>query len=436
MQTSPPSFAPRLSPALLLGAVLLLLLGACASRETPPGKQSAGKPAVILVSLDGFRADYLSRGLTPHLSALAAQGARTAAMRPSFPSITFPNHYTLVTGLRPDEHGIVGNTMFDPDHPGEKFTMKSKEPFWWNEAEPVWVTAEKHGLNAGTLFWPGSEAVIHGTRPEEYLPFDAKMSDDARVDTLLSWFDAPPEKRPRFATLYFNVVDSQGHHFGPDSAEVNDALRDVDEGVGRLTDGLRARGIAADVIVVADHGMAAVPDGHVLFMDDLAPSSTWRWVTGGAYAGVDPAPGRERALEHDLLRRHDHLRCWKKQDIPADLHYGRNPRVPAFICLADVGWIVEDRAHVGPGRPAPKGEHGYDPAAPEMAALFLAAGPDIRPGTVLPPFDNVNVYPLVMDLLGIPPLPNDGALATFSPALSVPVTPDRAEPLPAVSRTP
>jgi len=395
---------------MLLGAFGLALVEGCAG---PPVVPWQGEPAVILVSLDGFRADYLSRGVTPHLVALARAGVRAEAMHPSFPSITFPNHYTLVTGLRPDHHGVVGNTMFDPKIPDVRFTMGTHDARWWDEGEPAWVTAERQGLNVGTMFWPGSEVAIHGVRPNEVVPFDKNMSDDVRVDRLLSWYD--DGARPRFSTLYFNAVDSAGHRYGPDSAEVNAALEDVDEGVGRLLAGLRARHIPADVIVVADHGMAGVGAGHVIALDHVAPRGSFRWVTGGAYAGVDAVAGHEAVLERALLGPHEHMRCWRKGDLPERFAYGRNPRVPGYICLADVGWVIE-RDDGAPEHPI-AGDHGYDPMAPEMDALFEASGPDFVGGRVLAPFDNVDVYPLVMHLLGVRALPNDGSLTPFAGVL-------------------
>ncbi|MEN3174578.1 ectonucleotide pyrophosphatase/phosphodiesterase [Gluconobacter sp. OJA] len=399
-------------------ATLLTLISGCASTPLQPTPW-IGKPTVILISLDGFRTEYLSRGLTPHLLELARNGVSAEGMRPSFPSITFPNHYTLVTGLRPDHHGIVGNTMYDADHPGIKFTMQSKDSYWWNEAEPIWVTAKQHGLNVGTLFWPGSEAIIHNMRPDEWLPFRSQMSDSERVHTLLSWYDAQPAKRPEFSTLYFNIVDTQGHHFGPDSIEVEAALEDVDDGIGQLIEGLKKRHIPADIIVVADHGMASVGENHIIPMDQIAPASSYHWITGGAYAGVNAVPGKTAVLEKALLQSHSHMTCWRKAEIPERFHYGKNPRVPAYICLADVGWMIQATTPDKSQNPY-KGAHGYDPAAPQMSAVFVANGPDFKAGKVLPPFDNVDVYSLVTHLLDIPAQPNDGTLKTFLPVLNTP----------------
>lgn len=370
-----------------------------------------------------MRPDHLERGATPNLNALAGSGVRARAMRPSFPSVTFPNHYTLVTGLRPDRNGIVANTMEDARIPGVRFSLGNRAAVtdrrWWDQAEPVWVTAEKAGLRTATMFWPGSEAAIHGIRPSAWRPFDGKLPADARVDTVLGWLDRLASTRPGFLTLYFDDADHAGHEFGPDAVETTRAAAQVDEAVGRLMAGLRARNIAANIVVVSDHGMAGTSADRVERLDRIAPPSTYRLVTGGSYAGLEPAPGQDAALAAALLPPHEHMQCWRKGAIPARFHYGRNPRVPSFICLAEIGWLITSGE---PRRPhAEGGAHGYDTMTPEMRATFIAAGPAFRPGVTLEPFDNVDVYPLVMRLMGVRALPSDGRIAPLLPALRAPV---------------
>lgn len=205
-------------------------------------------PTVILVSIDGFRWDYLDRGVTPNLSELARSGARAERMIPSFPSLTFPNHFTLVTGLTPDRHGIVNNTFEDPAVPTGTFKLSNAAAVTnrvsWDQATPIWVTAERAGVRTATEFWPGSEADIQGVRPSLYSHFDASVPSSARVDQVLAWLDLPPRQQPRFLTLYFDIVDTAGHHHGPDSAEVNAAAAEVDTAIGKLVQGLRQRGSA------------------------------------------------------------------------------------------------------------------------------------------------------------------------------------------------
>jgi len=396
----------------------LVIAAICALAGFPSAAQTSDRPPLILISLDGFRWDYLDRGLSPNLAALAAGGVRAERMIPSFPSVTFPNHYTLVTGLYPDHHGIVNNTFEDPKMAGV-FKMQSKEEGWWDEATPLWTTAEQQGMHTGTMFWPGSEVELGGIRPSHWRPFNPGFSLDERVDTLLSWLDLPKGEQPGFMTLYFETVDSAGHAWGPDSEQVNQAISRVDAAVGRLVAGLKARGVAANLIVVADHGMAAVPPDHTLLVDSLIDVGAVHVVFEDAVLGVDiPATAAGQAAEAELLQPHDHLTCWKKADVPARFHYGANPRVPDVICAAEPGWLIETREGAARHRAPVRGEHGYDNQDPLMGALFIANGPAFRQGLIIKRFPNVDVYPLMADVLGLKPQPNDGRLADLAPILA------------------
>ncbi|RZJ03065.1 MAG: alkaline phosphatase family protein [Brevundimonas sp.] len=386
--------------------VLALLLAGCAGLGAKPAPTA--RPLVILVSIDGFRPDYLDRGLTPVLSGIAADGA-TGPMRPSFPSVTFPNHYTLVTGLHPDHHGVVGNTMVDAEL--GRFTMRTPEAVtdrrWWDQGEPIWVTAEKAGLVTATMFWPGSEADIGGVRPTHWRPFDQAVSSEARVDQVLAWLDLPVGERPDLTTLYFDIVDTAGHQNGPAAAETGEAVRAVDAAVGRLVEGLKARGLydRTVLVVVSDHGMAATSPTRVTVLDELIDPDAVQIVYGGAVSFLNPAPGREAEVEAALLGARPHLDCWRKADIPARFVLGSNPRVPAIVCLSETGWLLATRA-----RPITRegGAHGYDNTAPDMAALFIAHGPGVLPGRRLTDLDSVDVQPFLGRLLRIPVPATDG----------------------------
>jgi predicted AlkP superfamily pyrophosphatase or phosphodiesterase len=399
-------------------AGLLLAVVAAGCAQVPPTPARPPAP-VILVSLDGMRPDYLERGVSPNLNRLAADGARALAMRPSYPSLTFPNHYTLVTGLRPDHHGVVDNTMNDAAIPSVRFSMGNADAVtdrrWWDQAEPVWVTAERHGIRTAEMFWPGSEAAIQGVRPAMAARFDGKLPAADRVDRLLSWLDHPADGRLGFLTLYIDDIDHAGHDFGPDAAETTQAVARVDQAIGRLLDGLQRRHVDANIIVVSDHGMAAVSKERVVRMDQLLWEAGYLQTASGAYASLDALPGQEEQVAAVLLKPQAHMRCWRKFDVPARLAYGRNARVPGFLCIADTGWTLafdDQRVEKLKG-----GAHGYDNMAPEMRATFIAAGPAFRPGVVLPEFDNVDVYPLLMRLLDLTPLPSDGDLTPLLPAL-------------------
>jgi predicted AlkP superfamily pyrophosphatase or phosphodiesterase len=402
----------------LLAALLAIGASACTTTGTPlsvPVAQTvadARPPVTILVSIDGFRADYLDRGVTPNLAALAAKGVH-AAMRPSFPSKTFPNHWTLVTGLRPDRTGIVANSIEDATRPGETFTMETDDPFWWNSAEPLWVTAEKAGIRSATMFWPGSNVAFGGvrakewphtltggTRPEDWQQFNMAVDNGQRVNAVLDWIRRPAATRPTFVTLYFDTVDTAGHRWGPDDPRTTKAVGEIDGSIGQLVHGLEAMGQPANLVIVADHGMASISKTRTIPLDQIANPADYRIVEATTYGSLAAVPGHEAALEAALLKPHDHLTCWRKAEIPARFHYGSNPRVPPYFCLAETGWLVVKTAT---SKVDDLGNHGYDNMAPEMAALFIASGPGIRAGGTLPSFDNVDVAPLMRDLLGLPP---------------------------------
>ncbi len=393
----------------------------CGVIDCPPTvgiTPEAPRPVTILISLDGFRPDYLDRGITPNLSALKAAGV-SAAMRPSFPSVTFPNHYTLVTGLRPDKHGIVGNRMEDARKPGVAFTLANSDPFWWSEAEPIWTTAEQAGVRTATMFWPGTNVVLAGTRPRDWWLYAKENSEAQRVDAVLDWLRRPVTTRPQFVTLYFDTVDTAGHEFGPDAPKLNEAVAQADREIGRLVAGVRALGLAANFVIVADHGMAATSPDRVIELWKIARAKDYRAIVTGPYAGLEPVERRTKRLERALLTPHAHMACARKAELPPALHYGKNARVPAIVCVADNGWIILG-APIEPGKTFyAAGAHGYDPGPNrDMDALFIANGPAFRGNLVLPAFDNVDVYPLVARLIGVTPRPSDGTLVTFAPALT------------------
>lgn len=419
----------RIAAACLCALLPSGVTPARAAPQAAPAAEEVRAPVTILVSIDGFRPDYRTRGVTPNLDALAAAGV-SAAMRPSFPSKTFPNHWTLVTGLVPDRHGITANRIEDPEGHLKPFTMATDDPFWWNAAEPIWVTAEKAGIRTATMFWPGANVawgghidtgrhdggLKGGVRPSDWVQYNEAVTGDQRVDGVIDWLRRPAATRPRFVTLYFDTVDTVGHKYGPDAAETTAAVADVDRLVGRLVAGLAALGQPANLVIVADHGMAATAIDRIVTLDHIADPKDYHVVETGPYATLAPTPGHEAALARALLKPQANMTCWRKGDLPARFHYGRNPRVPPFLCLAKDGYTIFD---VTPTGSISAGSHGYDPALPDMAALFIASGPAIKRGGTLPSFDNVDVAPLLRDVLGLPPGKDlDGDDAPFRKVLA------------------
>lgn len=377
-----------------------------------------GPTTVLMISFDGFRWDYPELHGMPTLLALAKEGVRAESLVPSFPSKTYPNHYTLVTGLRPEHHGIVANWMWDPKWK-TTFSLSDRSSVedgrWW-EGEPIWAGAELHGAVSASSFWPGSEAAIGGVRPTYWRRYDASVADEARVDEVLGWLDLPPERRPRLITLYFDEPDRSGHAFGPASPEARTAVAEDDALLARLRAGIAVRGLenAVDWIIVSDHGMtAADPAKSIVLADyiDLEDLEAGSSIDALATFGLlDPKWGRTGRLERALARAHPHLRVARKMKTPAHFHFRAHRRIPALVIWADLGWaIFRTAADRDAARAAfPGGAHGYDPAERDMHGLFVASGPSFKQGLRTPPLENVDVYPLLARLLGIPAAPNDG----------------------------
>ncbi len=398
----------------LLPAVLAIAGTACVRTptNTVPAQRTADR-TVVLVSFDGFRADYLNRPGAVRLRALAAAGVRAERMVPSFPSKTFPNHYTLVTGLYPEHHGIIANTMYDAAI-AKTFTISdtsvTHDPRWWG-GEPLWNTVERQGKKAASFFWVGSDIPINGALPTWYRIYNTKVPNETRVQSVLDWLALPTGTGPALVTLYFSDADDAGHNFGPDSPQVDSAITALDGMLGKLVDGIAARGLTGrvDLVVVSDHGMTALAGDRVIYLDDyidLAKVSVIDWSPVGA---ISPAPDYEAEAYSRLRSAHPHMRVYRKGEVPARLHFNTNARITPLVAIADEGWTITTHANAARYGLPHGGTHGYDNQLPSMGALFLAAGPDFRQGVVVPPFQNIHVYDLLAGLLGVTPAPNDGS---------------------------
>ena len=396
---------------LAIAAFATALLLSC--RTAVPSPQSA---IVILVGIDGFRWDYLERFRPPTLQTLAAEGVRAEGLIPQFPSKTFPNHYTIVTGLRPANHGIISNNMVAPGIPG-RFALGNRDVLadarWWG-GEPVWNTAERQGRLASSMFWPGSEAPIDGRRATYWMPYDHTMPNDTRVAKTLEWLTQPEGQRPSFATLYFSDVDSAGHSRGPDSQDVRDAVLRVDASLGRLVSGVRAAGLENRVhyVVVSDHGMAQLSPDRMIVLDDLIDVGSVDVIDWSPVLALAPKDGDVDPLYAALKGRHPALTVHRSADLPARFGLANHPRLPPVIGIAEEGWFITSKRDIDrwgtEGRHAPGGSHGYDPRLKSMHGLFAAAGPRIRRGQVVPAFENIHLYEFLCTLLGVQPATNDG----------------------------
>lgn len=373
-------------------------------------------PTVILISLDGFRWDFLGRAETPNLDRLVEQGVRAERLVPVFPSLTFPNHYSMVTGLYPENHGIVSNTMYDPVMDA-RFRIRDRDAVtdarWWG-GEPLWVTAQKQGQVAASFFWPGSEAAIQGMRPNFWKRFDSSIPHRARVEQIMEWLDLPEKERPTFITLYFSDVDHEAHVSGPDTApEVDAAIARVDSAIGFLLAGLDERGISdqVNIIVVSDHGMAAMSPDRVILVDDyinLQDANVIDWTPNIA---LRPDEDHVDEIYRALKGASPHLKVYRKEEIPERFHYRNNPRITPILGVADEGWSISSRGYYD-SRPDrfEGGGHGWDNQVLSMGGLFIASGPAFRKGLVVSPFQNIHIYELICHVLGLEPAPNDGSL--------------------------
>jgi predicted AlkP superfamily pyrophosphatase or phosphodiesterase len=372
------------------------------------------QPIVVLIGVDGFRWDYLEKFSPPNLTELAKQGVSAEYMTPSFPTLTFPNFYTLATGLRPASHGIIGNTMFDPEF-NAKFALGEpsvQEGRWWG-GEPIWVTAEKQGLRSACMFWPGSEAEIAGKRPWEWRKYDSKVTPEERVRIVLDWLALPEKERPRLITLYFHEADSAGHKFGPNSKETADAVAQVDTAIGTLREGVHRLGLdgLVNYVVVADHGMTETSPDRVVALSALIDLTKVQIDFVGSVAGIRPREGTSvEEIYQALAAKPEHYAVYRKEEMPERLHFRDNPRIPPIVVIADDGWYIQHTPVTTPAarETFPKGAHGFDPDLPAMRALFVAAGPAFRSSVMLPAFENIQVYNLLCATLGLKPAKNDG----------------------------
>ena len=378
----------------------VLVLAALALPGCRP-QAGGGRPPVVLVSLDGFSAQYLERGLTPTLAGIAAQGVRARALVPVFPTKTFPNHYSMVTGRYPAQHGIVGNAFTAPDLRA-RFDMRDRGAvrdarFWL--AEPVWVTAERRGLHTAPYFWPGSEAAIGGGHPTWWLPYRHDLPDSARVQLVLDRLEGAPPAA--LVTLYLSGVDAAGHDHGPDSPATDSAIARVDRVLGRLLAGLEARGRPVNLLIVSDHGMAATSPARTIVLDGFVRRS---WLDHDELSPVLMAWPRPGFADSVIigLRRAPHLAVYRRGELPPRWRLSGSDRVAPVVAVADEGWTIAWRSEPGRETPASLGNHGYDDALPSMAGIFLARGPAFDRGATAPALRSVHVYAVLSRLLGLP----------------------------------
>jgi alkaline phosphatase D len=379
---------------------------------------------VVLVSLDGLRWDYAKKDGAENLLALGKHGVwAPEGMMPSYPSLTFPNHFTIVTGLYPEHHGLVANSFYDPvkDARYAIADAKAVTDGSWYSGVPLWSLAESQGMRTACLFWPGSEAKIAGFRPTWYAHFDSKAQatdavQQARIDDAVALLRLPEADRPHFMTIYYSEPDHEGHEFGPDAPETKAAVLKMDAMVGKLKAALNATRLPIDLVVISDHGMAKTEGGWVT-LDQFADLTGFE--TDGSLLYGKTEEDRARVY-NQLKKASEKFVVYRRKDVPAGLEYNENPREGDPVVIATGPYAI--RAHGPPAgaddRPPIAGNHGYDPhRLPEMKASFFAAGPDMIAGKTVSPFENVNLYPWLAHLLGLQSPKSDGSLNVLAGTL-------------------
>jgi predicted AlkP superfamily pyrophosphatase or phosphodiesterase len=379
---------------------LLFLFAGCASHK------KTGRYVVVL-SMDGFRSDYPARAHTPTLDSLAEVGVKSA-FRPSFPSVTFPNHYAMATGLHPDHHGLINNFFYAPDlnliyRIGDNSVVTNPDFYG---GEPIWNTAEKQGVRAASFFWVGSEAPIQGMQPSICKSYDKSVPFKDRADSVISWLRLPEDIRPRLIMWYMEEPDGIGHSDTPESITTMAKVEELDEVLNHFF--TEARKLEhfdeIDFIVVSDHGMATyIPDNYVN-LNDYLPRDSFEYVFDGVPTLLYPVKSYIDSA-YAILQQVPRVKAYKKGEIPEQFVYGKNPRIGDLVVVPDIGTYVQFRSE---SNPRLGGAHGYDNFAPEMEAIFYAAGPSFKKNVELPVMPNVNLYLIISHLLGLQPAPNDG----------------------------
>ncbi len=393
---------------------LFLLLSSC------NGFQSGGdRQYVVMVSLDAFRWDYDSIYGTPVLDEIAVNGVMAEHLIPSFPTKTFPNHYSIATGLYPDHHGLINNTFYAADLGGKVYrigdrNMVSNGDFYGGE--PIWVTARKQGVKSASFFWVGTEAPIQGMHPDYWKVYDHDVPFGDRVDTVLTWLSLPPDRRPHLVTLYYEEPDAVSHTYGPISPETGAMVHSLDSLMGVLRAGIARLPHARKVnlIVLSDHGMTEVDDIRYNYIYDTLPERMVKRIFGGSPVwAVEPVAGKRDSVLM-LLNMQKGMQAWAREELPEHWHYGTHPRIPEIVLVADPGWTAGTRPQ--PGRYS-RGDHGYDNHCPDMHSIFYAEGPAFKKGFRTDTLYNVDIYNLLTQILKLQPAPNDGDAGRIAPLL-------------------
>ncbi len=368
---------------------------------------------VLLISFDGFRPDYLSKTETPNFDKLIQNGVTAEGLIPIFPTKTFPNHYAIATGLYPENNGLIGNSMYDPEMDarysmGDRSAVENPD---WYLGEPIWNTVQKAGKKAGTMFWIGSEAPIQNMRPAHWKSYDGSLPNETRIDTVLHWMTAINDPVD-LGTVYFSFVDSQGHRYGPDSKEVVEYIQKADTLIGYLMNKLEQLDPAGSInlLIVSDHGMIEVSTDKKVVLDEYLDPDIIDIISYSPALMFNVEGGYEEDVYKSLKESEENFKIYSKADIPERYHLKNNKRVPEFLMVAEEGFTINTQQYFDSrGNTYPSGgAHGFDNANTKMDALFIAYGPAFKKGEKLGRIENVHLYEVMAKILNVNPAPNDG----------------------------
>ena len=371
-------------------------------RRNSPAQQQ--KPYVILISADGFRYDYAEKYMADNLLTLSREGVRAASMIPSYPTLTFPNHYSLVTGMYPSHHGLVSNYFYDPGR-NASYSMRNantvKDGSWYG-GMPFWVLAEQQQMLTASFYWVGSEADIKGILPTYHYSYNEVIPIERRIQIVLDWLQLPPDRRPHLITFYFPEVDHSGHSYGPDSPKTGEAVRWVDSSIKKLTDAVKTTGLPVNFIFVSDHGMTNIDVENTLPMPSAVDTSKFI-IPRGSELVVLYAKNKKDILPtyQKLKKQGNGFKVYFKSEMSKQLHYGDKDdlmnRMGDILLIPDWPKVF----HFSTRKPNP-GAHGYDPyLVKDMQATFFAWGPAFKKGMRIGSFENVHVFPVVAKILDL-----------------------------------
>ena len=371
------------------------------------------KPYVILISFDGFRWDYLDRGITPNLDKLVNGGVRAISLRPVYPSKTFPNHISIATGLYPEHHGILHNHFKNPFN-GEEYSLNNRNavqnPKWYS-GEFIWETAKKQGIITASFFWPGSEVTAEYRQPHYYKKYQHELPYEKRIEGVLDWLKMPAQKRPHFITLYFHETDTKGHDFGPNSAEINEAIKLLDNQLGSLVDGIKKINLidSVNIIIVSDHGMTEISENKIINIEKILQGKKCElWETGPVMMVNPPDDDIYKLLKQN----NKNYYVYKKEELANFYYFSDHPFIYPIILIAKPGYSLEKNLSDSQKEyRLSKGNHGFEKDFLDMHGIFVACGPAFKTGYKTGTVWNIDVYPLICKILNISPnQPIDGKL--------------------------